>query len=78
LRTRMVNAYKRWKEKLTRHFRQYGLHGRMKVQMVILDIEKAITSISDTKILVVIGYSFPLFNRALDRQIFKGIHWLKN
>jgi hypothetical protein len=36
-------------------------------------IEQAITATSDTEILVVIGYSFPFFNREVDRKIIKSM-----
>jgi hypothetical protein len=39
--------------------------------------QKAIDVIKNTEILVIIGYSFPTFNRDIDRQLFKEIPNLK-
>jgi len=40
-------------------------------------VEKAIECSQDTDILVVIGYSFPFFNRKIDREIIKNMKGLK-
>jgi hypothetical protein len=40
-------------------------------------IDQAIAATSDTEILVVIGYSFPFFNREVDRKIIKTMTNLK-
>lgn len=39
-------------------------------------IEKAVLSTQLTRTLVVIGYSFPYFNRAIDRALFEGMYYL--
>jgi hypothetical protein len=38
---------------------------------------KAISNVFDTEILVVIGYSFPFFNRNIDRRIIQSMTNLK-
>ncbi len=40
-------------------------------------IKRAIESTSETEILVVIGYSFPFFNRFVDRDIIRSMNRLK-
>jgi hypothetical protein len=39
--------------------------------------ERAIKSTEDTRVLVVVGYSFPFFNRDVDRQILDNMNKLK-
>jgi len=38
---------------------------------------KLFSNIADTKVLVVIGYSFPFFNREIDREIFRRMEKLE-
>ena len=50
--------------------------------MIIYDsnidvIKKYATSIEDADILVVIGYTFPFFNREIDRMIFSQMECLQ-
>jgi hypothetical protein len=40
-------------------------------------VEYAISEINDTEILIVIGYSFPFFNRSVDRKIINGMKKLQ-
>lgn len=40
-------------------------------------IEEAMLATKDTKVLVVIGYSFPFFNRIVDRKIIRGMEKLE-
>ena len=40
-------------------------------------VQDSIEAVKDCEVLVVIGYSFPFFNREIDRQIFKGMLKLK-
>lgn len=40
-------------------------------------IEEAISATKNTKVLVVIGYSFPFFNREIDRKIIQSMSGLK-
>ena len=40
-------------------------------------IQKARQDVSETNILVVIGYSFPFFNRIIDRDIIRGMNKLE-
>jgi hypothetical protein len=39
-------------------------------------MNEAILATQRTKTLVIIGYSFPYFNRAIDRSLFDGMHYL--
>jgi D-ribose pyranose/furanose isomerase RbsD len=40
-------------------------------------IDSAISKLGNTEILVIIGYSFPFFNREIDLKIFNGLRNLK-
>jgi hypothetical protein len=40
-------------------------------------LEKAMTIAEDTEILIIIGYSFPIFNRVIDKNLFSKMHKLR-
>jgi len=47
--------------------------GKISEVIALLDLEKVASLVSDTEILVVIGYSFPNFNREVDQLLFDAM-----